>query len=83
MNNNDFLLQIFLDSSGNHCFSKKPNFVAFQKFFNFVEFPLFEYSVFHSRVYIPGRPGRAHPIPVDTIPIKLYSFDTIGPPESA
>lgn len=32
---------------------------------------------------MPGKPGRAQPIPVDTIPIKPSSLDTIGPPESA
>lgn len=32
---------------------------------------------------MPGSPGRAHPMPVETMPIKPSLLETIGPPESA
>uniref|UniRef100_A0A182MC89 Putative inositol monophosphatase 3 n=1 Tax=Anopheles culicifacies TaxID=139723 RepID=A0A182MC89_9DIPT len=39
--------------------------------------------IVESKHFIPGNPGRAQPIPVDTIPISTLSLVTSGPPESA
>lgn len=41
----------------------------------------FVYSL--TRVYMPGRPGRAQPMPVETMPISTFPLDIKGPPESA
>lgn len=35
-----------------------------------------------TRVYIAGRPGRAHPVPVETIPTCISFVVNNGPPES-